>query len=338
MKILVLGGGMMGSEIAKDLVKHGYDTTVADVKMLEIDGVKTVQEDLNNVDPELLKEYDLVVCALPSYLGYKAVQAAIQAGKNCVDVSFSEEDSGVLNDEAVKKGGCVLVDCGVAPGLLHLVVGRAIASGAKMIDAFVGGVATSQKDDYTITWSPEDLLFEYKRDSRIVLDGKVQSVPALSGLELINVDNFGTLEAFYTDGLRGLLDERGITRLTEKTMRWPGHIEKIQSIIDGGSFVKDLYKMFPERKPDVLVLHVRTDIGNTTMITYGGENNEMSAMARTTALSTSVFSQLVASGSFYKSGVMSPECISENEIAYKFILDKMSENGVNFDTKYPFMS
>ena len=59
---------------------------------------------------------------------------------------------------------------------------------------------------------------------------------------------------------------------------------------------------------------------------------------RTTALSTSTFSRLVASGKFYRSGVMSPECISEDEVAYKFILDKMAENGVNFDTKYPFMS
>ena len=274
----------MGSVIAKDLVKHGYDTTVADIRMLEIDGIKTVQEDLNNISGELLKDYDLIVSALPSWLGYRAIQSAIMAKKNCVDLSFLEEDVCALNDEAIRKDRCVLVDCGVAPGLLHLVVGRAITMGAKKIDAFVGGVATSKRDDYTITWSPEDLFFEYKRDSRIILDGKSQIVPALSGAELINIDNFGTLEAFYTDGLRGLLNKSGIIRLTEKTMRWPGHIEKIQSIISGGNFTKDLRKMFPEEKPDALVLHVRTDIGNTTMITCGGENGKMSAMANYRAI------------------------------------------------------
>ena len=81
----------------------------------------------------------------------------------------------------------ILHDCGIAPGLSHLVAGRAIRRGYNEVGIYVGGVSAYSEDDYVITWSPEDLLEEYTRPARIVESGQIKKVPALSGLGPINI-------------------------------------------------------------------------------------------------------------------------------------------------------
>src|SRR4030095_16137177 len=75
----------------------------------------------------LMSEYDLAVGALPSRFGFGVMQAAIEAKKNLVDVSFCPEDAMDLDRAARKAGVAIVPDCGLAPGLSHLVVGRAVA-------------------------------------------------------------------------------------------------------------------------------------------------------------------------------------------------------------------
>ena len=256
-KILVLGGcGRQGKIIAADLAKR-YDVHTADISN-EPDILMDPFEHFNDVDMSL---YDLVVGALPSVEGYHGLQASLAAGTSYVDLSFTDDDFGLLHDDAVKAGVTVLHDCGVAPGLSHLVAGRAIALGADEIYISVGGVAAKARDDYVITWNPEDLLEEYTRPARIVVDGQVVTVPALSGQieEVIpGIDNAGRLNTFYSDGLRSLLSKAGpVRRMEERTMRWPGHTEKAFPLIYSGDFVAGMRNIYPEGNNDLLAMKIR---------------------------------------------------------------------------------
>ncbi len=84
------------------------------------------------------------------------------------------------------------------------------------------------------------------------------------------------------------------------------------------------------------MLVMRFDSGNriVDMVVYG--DDEMSAMARSTALSCSAFAQMIVEGKVTGSGVMPPEVIAEDTENYKYLLDRLSDNGINFTTKYPF--
>ena len=72
-------------------------------------------------------------------------------------------------------------------------------------------------------------------------------------------------------------------------------------------------------------------------------NNDetMSAMAKTTALSCFTFASLITSGTLTMTGVLPPELLSADDDVYKFVLDQMATYGVQFSTyfaqKYPFM-
>ena len=62
----------------------------------------------------------------------------------------------------------------------------------------------------------------------------VITLPALSEPEPIDVPGVGPLEAFNTDGLRSLVDTIAADSMIERTLRYPGHLQAMQVLADGG--------------------------------------------------------------------------------------------------------
>src|SRR5690606_20196598 len=107
-KVIVLGAGLVGKAIALDLAP-AFDVTSVDIneeslQALQAQGVKTQRADLSDqaLLADLVKPFDLVVGAVPGFMGYQTVKTVIEAGKNMVDISFFPEDPFLL-DELAKK-------------------------------------------------------------------------------------------------------------------------------------------------------------------------------------------------------------------------------------------
>ena len=88
MNILVLGAGLVGAPMAIDLAKdERFNVTVVDVnkealqKMCE-HPVKTVLMDLRFPEEvtRLVGNYDMVINAVPGFMGYQTLKAVIMAG------------------------------------------------------------------------------------------------------------------------------------------------------------------------------------------------------------------------------------------------------------------
>jgi len=234
-KILVLGAGMIGRAIVKDMAKY-YEVNVIDInkdnlsKLKNQERVKVIKSDAT--DLKSLKKYssdcNLIISAVPGFLGFEVLKKIIKCKKNVVDLSFFGEDAFELDELAQRNKITVVVDCGVAPGLSNIILGY---HNSKMkIDSFecmVGGLPVKREwpYQYKAPFSPIDVIEEYTRPSRIVKDGKIIVKEALSDVETITVEPVGELEAFNTDGLRSLLKTMKIQNMTEKTLRYPGHTE-----------------------------------------------------------------------------------------------------------------
>ncbi|NCO69224.1 MAG: saccharopine dehydrogenase, partial [Acidobacteria bacterium] len=247
MHIVVLGAGRVGHLIALDLAQDpGFAVTAVDAAADSLDRfppaarVSSLIADLS--DPGAIRgvvgDADLVVGALPGFLGYQAIQTVIAAGRNMVDISFCPEDPLSLDGLARAQGVTVAVDCGVAPGCSNMFAGRSAALFDEVVrfTCLVGGlpVVRTWPWEYRAGFSPVDVLEEYTRPARFRLDGKAVSRPALTDPELIEFDGIGTLEAFNTDGLRTLLATQSIPTMVEKTLRYPGHIDRIKLLRDTG--------------------------------------------------------------------------------------------------------
>ena len=108
-KIIVLGAGMVGRAMAIDLRKK-HDVTSADknkeaLLSLKKYKIKIVEADLSDTKKlaVLIKDFDLVVSAVPGFMGFQTLKTIISCGKNFVDISFLPEDILQLSELAKKK-------------------------------------------------------------------------------------------------------------------------------------------------------------------------------------------------------------------------------------------
>ena len=246
-KIIVLGAGMVGSAIAIDLSKD-FDVTSLDMNLESLDrlsrkyNIKTRQFDVTQSEElkETVKDFDLVVCAVPGFLGYKTLEAVIEAGKNTVDISFMPEDTLQLDALARMHNVTVICDCGVAPGMPNVILGY--YNEIMEITHFeycVGGLPKERKFpfEYKAPFSPVDVIEEYTRPARYVENGHLVTKPPMSDPEKIYFEGIGDLEAFNTDGLRSLMKTLNhIPNMKEKTLRYPNHIALIQALQAAGFF------------------------------------------------------------------------------------------------------
>lgn len=334
--ILQLGAGRMGRIMATDLA-NDYEITVADLKLpkdLWEDEVQMVKADLEDYDKlkSLINDHDFVVGALPAELSYRAMFAAVECGKNFVDVSYMAEDPTPLENLAKEKKVTGLVDCGLAPGLTNLIVGEALSRDSHIHQAklMVGGMAADRHVPYgyRITWSPRDLLAEYTRPARAIDNGRVITLPALSGCEEVILTGVGVLEAFLTDGLRTLLHLENVDYMVEKTMRWPGHVKAVQPLIESGDLVEELTTHCSEGD-DLVVLHCEIDGTTWTMVER--PKHGMTAMQRTTALTCAQFVRLaIEANDQLPYGVLPPEKLGD---FYDFIVAQLAEYDINLEEK-----
>ncbi len=248
-KIIVLGAGLVGKAMAIDLAKK-YDVTSVDLngdalKSVKEHGIKTEQADFTdqNLLTSLIEPFDIVVGAVPGFLGFQTVRAVIEAGKNMVDISFFPEDPFELDELARRKNVTVVMDCGVAPGMGNIILGyHNKRMNIDHYECLVGGLPLVREwpYEYKAVFSPIDVIEEYIRPARYVQNGKVIIKEALSDPELIYFDGVGTLESWNSDGLRSLIKTMpNIPNMIEKTLRYPGCIEYLRVLRESGFFSYD---------------------------------------------------------------------------------------------------
>ncbi len=348
--ILVLGGGQQGRVIATDLATRlpAARVTVADLRdpgLAALPNLAWRQADGSSIETlvGLMAGHDLVVGALPSRFGFGAMKAAIAARRNLVDVSFCAEDALALGAEARAAGVTIVPDAGLAPGLSNLLAGEACArrGAAQEIVIMVGGVAqdATRPYGYCVTWSLDDLTEEYVRPARIVQGGRKVTVPVFSGMEDVEVEGVGRLVAFYSDGLRSLMDTLpDVPEMGEKTMRWPGHVEAVQPLVAAGRLADELRARCTLDPPeDLVVLLVRARWADgteeTRLVDRYDPATRMTAMARTTAFTTAVTAHMLASGIVPPPGVQPLELVAAVPSAYRFIVDGLAAHGVTLERR-----
>src|SRR6266404_2904503 len=132
MNIALLGAGMVGRAIALDLASFftvtSFDVSEQNLQSLKERGpsIQIQQADLKQYDQykNWLAPFDVVVIAVPGFMGFDTLKAVINCKKNVADISFFPEDVLKLDNLAKEKNVTVITDIGVAPGVSNLILGR----------------------------------------------------------------------------------------------------------------------------------------------------------------------------------------------------------------------
>jgi len=368
-KIIVLGAGLVGSAIAIDL-SHNQEVTSADInpealnKFKNYPKIKTVQADLNQPEAvkNLVADFDLVIGAVPGFMGFQTLKTVIEAGKNIVDISFMPEDFLQLDKLAKKNRVVAIADCGVAPGMGNIILGHHNKNmQVKSYECLVGGLPVIREwpYEYKAVFSPIDVIEEYIRPARFIQNYEMVTKEALSDPELIHFDEIGTLESWNSDGLRSLMQTmKNIPNMIEKTLRYPGNIEYLRVLRESGFFSYDEIEvngtkirpidvtsklLFPKWKlkkgeEDFTIMRIvieGTEKGIPKKYTYNlldryDKNTETISMARTTGYTCTAAANLMLDGGFSEYGVNSPEYLGTGEGNLAYILRYLEERGVKY--------
>lgn len=372
-RAVVLGAGMVGSVMAADLAADpSFSVTTADFSQDNLANVerrcpgrvKSIKADLS--DPTTLRKIiadaDIVLGALSSRIAFSALRTILESGKNFCDISFMAEDPLELDSLAKKHNVMAIVDCGVAPGMSHLLAGCAASqlSPCENIEIYVGGLPRERRwpFEYKAAFSPADVIEEYTRPSRLVEYGKVVVREALSEPELMNFPGAGTLEAFNTDGLRSLVKTLKVPFMKEKTLRYPGHIELMRVLRETGYFSEEPVKvggvevrprdltaklMFPKwtyepGEEDLTVMRVLGDgvrNGKRQRMIWDlfdlyHRESQSTSMARTTAFPCVIMARMIAAGKLRKPGVFTPELLATEPGLVDHVLAEHATRGVKY--------
>ena len=363
--IVVLGAGMVGRAIIHDLSAQ-YRVTAIDNDKMALEqcshdsGVKTIHQDVSDTEKTgaLIEDADLVVSAVPGFLGYQTLEMVIRKNKPVVDISFMPEDFMELHALARQRGVTAITDCGVAPGMPNLIAGyHNRQMEIERFEYMVGGLPRERKFpfEYKAPFSPIDVLEEYTRPARVMENGKIIHRLPLSEPELVYFENIGHLEAFNTDGLRSLLHTmKHIPHMKEKTLRYPGHIRLIEALKTAGFFsdqtlqvkgqsirpldvtnqiLMDEWKLNPE-EPEFTIMRILLEGGGQRVVydLYDeyDSNTKLSSMARTTGFTATATANMLIDGIFKEKGVFPPELIGKQEACFEYIMAYLKERNISY--------
>ena len=369
--VIVLGAGMVGSAMAIDMAKN-HNVTLTDLNKSALDNVKfkhnslTIQQlDVTN-KVELqstIKQYDLVICAVPGFLGFKTLRAIIEAEMDVIDISFFPENSLELDALAKEKNITAIVDCGVAPGMDNFILGH-YNEKMKLTDfeCLVGGLPKEKKWPfcYKAPFSPIDVIEEYTRPARYVEHGEEVVREPLTDCDYVEFDKVGTLEAFNSDGLRSIIYTMPhIPNMKEKTLRYPGHVEYVRVLKESGFFSEEKVDVngnqvspldftskilinewkLGETEKELTVLRVtlkgENANGQTEEIVYNlhdeyCEDTNTSSMARTTGYTATAAANLFLEGLFSEKGVFPPELVGKHEVCFNYFLKYLEKRNIHY--------
>ncbi len=370
-KVIVLGAGMVGSAMAIDMAKK-HQVTLTDLSLDVLNKVKqkctdlkTQQLDATNKQAlqSAIKQHDLVINAVPGFLGFETLKRIIEADMNVIDIAFFPENSLELDALAKKHGVTAIVDCGVAPGMDNVILGY-YNEIMKLTDfeCLVGGLPKIKKWPfcYKAPFSPIDVIEEYTRPARYVENGKEIVREPLTDCEYVEFDKVGTLESFNSDGLRSIIYTMPhIPNMKEKTLRYPGHVEYVKVLKESGFFdTKEIevngtpvspldftsQLLFNEWKlgeteEEITVMRVtlkgENANGHTEEVVYSmhdeySSETETSSMARTTGYTATAAANLFLEGLFSEKGVFPPELVGKHKACFDYFIDYLEERDIHY--------
>ncbi|MCP9471983.1 MAG: saccharopine dehydrogenase NADP-binding domain-containing protein [Nitrospira sp.] len=280
--VLVLGAGKIGSLIACLLSQRGdYDVHLGDVtiesaeRLVKNLGLERVTPCLLDVrHPDAVSAYlaahsfEAVLSCLPYFCNPTVAGLALTHGLHYFDLT---EDVEVTNRIKVLSAGAArafMPQCGLAPGFISIVTHDLMTHFEELdtVKMRVGAlpVHPSNALKYSLTWSTDGLINEYGNLCYGIEAGEKVPLQPLEGHETIEVDGL-LYEAFNTSGGLGTLADSyagKVKTMNYKTLRYPGHCEKIQLLMkdlklneDRETLKRILERAIPQTLQDVVLIY-----------------------------------------------------------------------------------
>ena len=367
----------MGPTIAKDCAESNdvskvtgcdIDQVKLDEALRYVDNPKfdTMILSVTDHDPlvSMMRNYDVVVNGTASRFSMNALEAAIEAKTNIIDLAGGGyPQDGEIYDRAKTSGIIAIPGCGVDPGLIDILSGQAIDYLDEVSDVTFacGGLPRDPEPplDYKIVFGGTRMPVRPGKVPQII-NGELRDVDRYSEVESIFVEDLQQMEAFidgYPSSLLKLCMEKGVKNFKGKTIRYAGFVDKIMFLNDLGlisttpveydgnqiiprelfhKIIYPLVKFDPSTGDrDITVLLVRVEgkkedseitIGYD-MVDFYDEESHITSMAKTTGYTAAILARILGRGSITEKGIQWPVRIIRGEL-FEELLSELRLRGV----------
>ncbi len=378
MKILVLGTGLQGRAALHDLARSRDVARViaadADLDALtrylarlqsdKIDAVKLDARDENQV-ARLMRQVDAVIVLLPTAFHVAMARLAVAHGIHLVNSSYAPPEFRDIGRAAEARGLTLLPEFGLDPGIDLVLAGQAVKQldEAHQFYSYGAGFPEPQAATgplrYKITWTFDGVLKAYRRDARVIRDGKIVDVPgreifAPANIHIVETKEWGALEAYPNGDVVPYLNAMGIASTIRDAgrfaMRYPGHCAFWYTLAQLGflddappiagvaprEFVRALLEpqlQFADDERDVAL--IRLDVrgvkdGRKLHLVYEVIDQRdletgLMAMNRTVGYTTSIGAQMILRGDIRKRGLLSPL----GDVPADLFFDELRQRGIS---------
>ncbi len=271
-----------GTKIGAPVVAGDYNVRLADVNLTGPDSTR-LQKALPNVETVVLdatnaaamqqflteNSIDAIISCLPYFCN--PLIAELAKGFHChyFDLTEDVQVTKKVMELAQDADTAFVPQCGLAPGFISIASNELIQHFTEVdtVKMRVGALPENASNalHYTMTWSSDGLINEYGNPCYGLEDGKLTMLHPLEGMEIVEIDGV-TYEAFNTSGGLGSLAETyvgKIKNMTYKTVRYPGHCEKIQFLMndlrlneDRPTLKRILKNAIPKTYQDLVLIYV----------------------------------------------------------------------------------
>ncbi len=357
MHVAVIGAGLMGRAITSDLINNSSFEKVTLVdkskkalnetsQIIKNDRLHLSEFDINNDEKneDLICSADVVISAVPYYFNLSLTKLCIHHHTHFIDLGGNNRvvsQQRDLSENAKKNQVTIIPDSGLAPGLVSIITKDIVekSDDVESVHLRVGGLPVHPKPplNYEIVFSPNGLINEYTEDALVLQNGQITMKPSMTEREVIEFPGpFGKMEAFITSGGSSTLPytyQDKINNLDYKTIRYPGHCEKMKTILDLGfgstkpiavdktmisprkMLISLLKQSLPKTNGDVVLLKVLSKVKRKNkymniqyrLIDYFDKQTGFTAMMRTTGFPVAITADLLARNIITQQGVFCPE-------------------------------
>ena len=284
--VMVTGAGKIGSLIAclladskdyqvhlVDLAFEGGDVVRLLRAMPDIKAVALDVKDQSAMQTYLQKHNMIaVVSSLPYFLNSYVAQAAKSAKIHYFDLTEDVAITAVVKAIAADATKAFVPQCGLAPGFVSIAASSLMQAFEQChhVKLRVGALPqhTNNGLHYSLTWSTEGIINEYGNPCHAIEGGAEVILAPLEGLESIQI-NGCAYEAFNTSGGLGSLAELNVGKiqsLNYKTMRYPGHCEKMRFLMnelklntDRETLKRILERTLPKTYQDMVLIYISVE-------------------------------------------------------------------------------
>lgn len=376
LRILVLGTGWQGRAALHDLAQSSAVSQIiaADADLdalqrwlarLKSDKIQAVQidaRDENQVAP-LMRQVDLVIVLLPTTFHVAMARLAVANGIHLVNSSYAPPEFEEIGRQAQERGLAILPEFGLDPGIDLVLAGQVIRQLDEIHQFYSYGAgfpeprAANNPLRYKITWTFNGVLKAYRREARVIRDGKIVEIPGREIFALANIHNveteWGTLEAYPNGDVVTYLKALGIISTVREAgrfaMRYAGHcafwytmaqlgfLEETPQIggVSPREFVRILLEpqlQFADDERDIAL--IRLDVrgvrdGHKRRVVYQVVDQRdlqtgLMAMNRTVGYTCSIGAQMILRGDIPKRGLLSPL----RDIPVQIFLNELQKRGI----------